>query len=178
MANKPTFCMMCLHPVESTESDDKRNCICEECYEITPYPDVIVSKRLVQPKPTDEIRDMEIEILGFMTTRDETSKLAALVKQRNIEVVETEWTSTKNPDLSNQTKRNIAIDALLASDRVYKEYTDIVADTTKEIQLLNIDLRFEIREFQRDIVEIPIHRIQRIEEDIQMNPLHSHYDEE
>lgn len=152
--------MKCLSPVEDTDED---LVICEECHKTEKIPSVTVAKRIVLPPPSDTIRDMELKMLDFQTAIEALHDIIRAKKKFYVDRVEKEWTSTKNPDLSNQTKRNAVVDDELVEDADYTLATDELNKTTLGLSLLRIDHSYEVRQHQRKMTSIQTHRIDRIE---------------
>lgn len=103
---------------------------------------------------TDEIRDAEIELLNMTQRRKTILADMDAIKHENTIAIESEWTLTAPPELSNQTKRSAAVKKLLDADDGYiilEEEYDII---NKDITLMTIDLDYIKRTDRRNMSDV------------------------
>lgn len=105
---------------------------------------------------TDQIRDTEIELYNMrQRIRNVNSNMDAIKMSRVIDT-ETEWTKNKSPELSNQTKRNAIVDALLAADDTYIILSEEHVALEEDIALMSIDLNYIKRVEKQKFSEVDI----------------------
>ena len=98
---------------------------------------------------SDKIRDMELESLGLSQRKKELAEQMQSMKSEYVEVVEERYERTNNPDLSNEVKRNNAVEKMLSQDNEYQKIRSTYKEIDLELKTLNIDIGFEKREFTR-----------------------------
>ena len=102
-----------------------------------------------RPENTDTIREMELEALMLSKERNEFAEEALRIKTDVLMEVEAEWTTYQSKSLSNQTKRNAAVDDRLSLDETYTILINDIRMMDAAIKELAIDTSFEKRQFTR-----------------------------
>lgn len=102
-------------------------------------------------KMSDVIRDMSLKLLEMRENEKEFADAMQVIKAATVVEIEIEWEDTKDSGLSNQTKRNAAVEGILLANEEYQELSKKHKELRKEIQLLQFDLDYEKREFQRSM---------------------------
>ena len=98
---------------------------------------------------SDKIRDMELESLGLSQRKKELAEQMQSMRTEYVGVVEERYERTNDPDLSNQVKRNNAVEKMLSQDSEYQKLRSTYKEIDLELKTLNIDIGFEKREFTR-----------------------------
>ena len=114
---------------------------------------------------TDKIRDTEIELFNMNQRNRTISNDMEEIKSSYAFDVESEWTNSKDPELSNQTKRNAAVAEHLKTDEKYNALSEENGALNEDIALLSIDLshikRVERRKLS-DVDMLPFTALERI----------------
>lgn len=100
---------------------------------------------------SDVIRDMSLKLMDMREEEKELADDMQVIKAATVVEIEMEWEETKDSGLSNQTKRNAAVEGLLLANEEYQKLSKKHKEIRKEIQLLQFDLDYEKREFQREM---------------------------
>lgn len=101
---------------------------------------------------SDVIRDMSLKLMDMREHEKKLADAMQVIKAGTVVEIEMEWEETKDSGLSNQTKRNAAVEGLLLANEEYQELFEKHKELRVEIQFLQIDLDYERREFQREMV--------------------------
>lgn len=96
---------------------------------------------------TDTIRDMEIQLHADKEQRTMRMDHMQMIKRGYAKEIEAEYTETKDPALSNQTKRTAAIEELLIADEGYIALDQALTEQNNTIALAIIDLDYLHRKF-------------------------------
>lgn len=99
---------------------------------------------------TDDIRNLELQILELAETIDDMAKATREYEQTHTMVIEEKWEESKDKSLSNATKRAAAVESILQG---IPEYTEMKADLEslrKQKARMEIDLRFMLREDRKE----------------------------
>ena len=76
---------------------------------------------------------------------------ASRIKMMYTKDIEKEYTKTRSSELSNQIKRNAAIEDLLEVDERYQELSTEIEALEIDSKTMLIDLHYEQRKFQQEI---------------------------
>jgi len=114
---------------------------------------------------TDQIRDTEIELYNMHQRNITVTNEMDTIKKSYVNDIESEWTANKSPDLSNQTKRNAAVDELLTKNNANAILVEEQSILHMDISMLSIDLDY-IKRIERqklsDIDMLPFNSLDRI----------------
>ena len=78
-------------------------------------------------------------------------------ERRTVQIaIESEWTTSKAPSLSNATKRRIALDQRIEEDRDYSLMTTEIESLELRLEDLGHDIEEELRAFRNDHARIII----------------------
>lgn len=94
---------------------------------------------------TDNIRDMELQLLELSETIEELSKSTRGFEESQTLSVEEKWEATKDKDLSNASKRDRFIKEILAQIPDYVEMKAELESLRKSKARMEIELRFMLR---------------------------------
>lgn len=98
---------------------------------------------------TDTIKDMQLSLMEKRLAEDGLLETLHNIKTACILQVEEEWETTKDKALSNATKRNAEVELRLSGDEEYTMRQRQQDDVHREIQRDQIELDFQLRQFQR-----------------------------
>lgn len=105
---------------------------------------------------TDEIRDMELQLLELSETIEELSKSTREFEQTHTMIIEEKWESTKDKALSNASKRDLAVKEILANIPDYTEMKSELESLRKSKARMEIELRFMLREDRKERIKVDI----------------------
>ncbi|MGP8320696.1 MAG: hypothetical protein ACT6FE_00005 [Methanosarcinaceae archaeon] len=94
------------------------------------------------------IKNIEQELLLIQKQKATSIDEALRIKMMYSKEIEKEYTKTKAPELSNQTKRNVAVEDLLEVDERYQELSTEIEVLEIDSKTMAIDLHYEQRKFQ------------------------------
>lgn len=100
---------------------------------------------------TDEIRELELEMHNISIELTSVVYESTNVKKEYVKEIENEFIETKSKELSNATKRNVAVDDKLSIDANYIGLQGIADELELKLKLIRIDRDFAKREFNREI---------------------------
>jgi len=101
---------------------------------------------------SDTIRDMELQLIERNETKQTLAdEMDSISKPIRI-AIETAWSLDRNKELSNQAKRDAKVDEILDADVHYQTIKDALRTITEDTIRLRIDLNYETRKFQREMM--------------------------
>lgn len=95
---------------------------------------------------TDIIRDLELRVLRLQEEYDELQEVMKELKTTHFLYIED---NAVELGLSNQKKRDLALEERLRNDETYRQLVQKSNGYRDSIRMLEIDLGFERRQFQR-----------------------------
>lgn len=107
-------------------------------------------------QPTDNIRDMEFQLLELSETIEELSKSTREAERDKTIEIEERWETTKDKSLSNSTKRNVIAEEELCWDPEYITNKEQLEGYRKEKARMEIELRFMLREDREKRMKLDI----------------------
>lgn len=103
---------------------------------------------------TDNLKDMELQLLELSETIEELNKATREFEQIHTMIIEEKWESTKDKSLSNASKRDLAVKEILSNISYYTEMKDVLESLRKLKARMEIELRFMLREERKERMKI------------------------
>ena len=109
---------------------------------------------------TDTIRELELEAFKLSNELNVFIEEARRIKAEAMMEVETEYETTGDKALSNQTKRNIEADMRLVKNEYYTTLLTDISEIGTILKELAINIAYEKRQFAREVNHIEdVHEI-------------------
>ena len=102
------------------------------------------------------IRSLQDQELQLKTQARALKKRLTENRRKTQVAIESEWTQTKDPSLSNATKRRVALDQRVENNEEYSLFSAQLESLELQLEALEYDIEEQLRSFQNDHARIII----------------------